>query len=154
MSVGRFSEEDKRPVRFVELVAQGSNPNAAARAAGYADPDRASRDLMKNVLIKHMLDVARRASSPELQVTRNKVTEMVMEAYETAKIQADASSMVRAASELSRMNGYYEPERKVVDISMTLAQKKERLAELTDEELLELAHQSSKVIEGEFEEVG
>lgn len=138
---------------FVENVHQGLAPDVAARMAGYANPKQDAHDLMKHEGVQRMLGtLARVSKNKKAQISRAEVHEMVMEAFEIAKLSTDAGSMVRAAAELNKMNGFYEPERRVLDVSMTLQEKQQTLKELSDEELLRLAHeeaQDADVIEGE-----
>jgi phage terminase small subunit len=143
--------KDDRMLLFVQNVVNGMNPTAAARAAGYSQYERHAKRLMAKPFVKKMLAFAAEVSAKKKRITRDKVHEMVMEAFDIARTSADASSMVRAASELNRMNGFYEPERHVIELSSNVKEAQEALSQMSDDELLQLV--DPKTIEGEAERV-
>jgi len=146
-SVIRDAVLDERTLTFVESVSQGLPPSAAARAAGYPDYGKQSKRLMANKAVQRLLAFAAKNQTRKKAISREKVHEMVMEAFDIAKMGTDASSMVRAAAELNKMNGFYEPERKVLDLNVNYQQQQAALANMSDDELLELAE--GDLIEGE-----
>jgi len=140
-----------RSVVFIEGVQSGLSGTAAARAAGYADPAKQSKRLMKNPQIQRVLSLLTKFNTGAKKKTRDELHDMLMESFDIAKIQADAGSMVRVVAEFNRMNGFYEPETRKVDISIRVNQQKEVIQQLSDEELLEMI--GGDVLEGEYAKV-
>lgn len=107
---------------------------------------------MQHPGVQRMLDtLARLNTNKKSRATREQVHDMVMQAFEVAKMAVDAGSMVRAAAELNKMNGYYAPEQLNLSVTMSLKEKQVALEQLSDEELLRLTQDN--VIEGEAERV-
>jgi phage terminase small subunit len=142
-----------RQKRFIDEMTSGKSVKEATMLAGYAAP-RVGHRLLKTQTIRDELHRRMTKTRELLEMTRERVQQMVLEAYEVAKLQADAASMVRAASEINKMCGYYATvERHVkLDVSATIHQ--EEIRALPDSELIRMAgRQMHDVIEGEARQI-
>ena len=129
--------------RFAENVARGDTPNNAAIRAGYATDSNAYLTLkMPNV--KAQIGRLTAVAEAEAQMTRKKVMDMHLEAFEMSKLMSEPSSMVAAAREIGKICGYYAPveHRVKVDISGNIVL--DRLNSLTDAELLKIISEGNR----------
>ena len=97
---------------------------------------------MKVKAVQEALAEKRAEIAEELEITREKVMRGLLEAVEIARLQADPAALVRAWSELARMCGYYAPERKQVDVSVSAKRMVDQFEAMSDAELLQLADQA------------
>lgn len=81
-------------------------------------------------------------------MTRQRVMDMLKEAYDMAKITSEPSTMVAAAREIGKMCGYYEPDVKInINIGAKLTEK---LTTMSDEQLIKLIEEEGgDILEGE-----
>lgn len=86
--------------------------------------------------MREAIEKERLAYAEESKITKRKVMEMHMEAFEMAKLMSEPSTMVSAAREMGKLCGYYEP--KKVDVSLNVSGQIERMDKLTDAQLLEI----------------
>lgn len=97
--------------RFIEEFLLDRCGTQAAIRAGYSA--RSAREIAHRLLTKDHIRraVALRAAhqAAELKITREQVMRSLVVAYEVAKAKQDAGSMVRAAAELGKMCGFYDP---------------------------------------------
>jgi phage terminase small subunit len=87
------------------------------------------------------------------QMTRKKVMDGLLEAINIAKIQADAGVMVAGWREIGKMCGYYAPEVKKIELSVTTRRVVDQLEVLSDDDLLKIVDENAQIIEGEAAEV-
>lgn len=122
---------------FIKYLVEGDNVAGAMQRAGYNEqPSYGYRMLkMPNILKAKREYEALYAEASKM--TKKKVMDMLLEAYDMAKTMSEPSTMVSAAREVGRMCGYYEPTKVKLDISVT-GQAMDRLSRLTDEELLKM----------------
>jgi phage terminase small subunit len=146
----KLTEKQKK---YVEKRLDGESQAKSALIAGYSDHPSACTTPEKSEKVKQALALARSELSSATQIKRADVIEMLMEAYDMAKLGAEASSMVAAAREIGKMLGFYEPETVKLELTGDQAQLQTRLRTLTDEELLQIAQGQAKVIEGEFQHI-
>lgn len=123
---------------FKEAVLDGMTPAQAAEAAGYSHPSTAGQVLMAPD-VKRALAEARNELSSAAQITRGDMLAVMMDAIDMARLLADPQSMIKGASEVSKMLGFYAPEVKKVELSMSQARVRSKLISMTDEELLLMA---------------
>lgn len=126
---------------FVRLWASGESIAAAAAKAGYSDGATYAYRMVKMPNILRLYDEEKRLYEEASQMTRKKVMEMHMEAFDMAKLMAEPSSMVSAAREIGKMCGYYEPTRHTIDVNVSGNVVMQRMNRLTDAELLRLITQ-------------
>jgi len=131
----------------------GMVPEAAARAAGYKDPNDAVKKIKKNTEIER--DVAEIVSNltHEAYFTRNKVMEITEEAINVARCGGDAGSMIRGVQEINKMQGYYAPEAKVVLLDHRTTVRQAQIQEMSEDELLKRLGKPAAFIDAEFEEI-
>jgi len=121
---------------FVKFWADGDSiPNAMARA-GYNDQPSYGYRMAKmpNVLAEYNKIKAKYEEAA--QMTRKKVMDMQLEAFEMAKLMAEPASMVSAAREIGRMCGYYEPVKQKIEVSVNGQVAVKRLESLSDADLI------------------
>lgn len=122
---------------FVKYLVEGDNVAGAMQRAGYNEQYSYGYRMLKmpNILKAKAEYEALYAEASKM--TKKKVMDMLLEAYDVAKKVSEPSSMVAAAREVGRMCGYYEPTRVKLDISVT-GGAMDRLSRLTDEELVKM----------------
>lgn len=126
---------------------------AAAGAAGAKNPREDGSTWANKPHVAAALAKARSLSIEATGMTREKLTEMLMDAYRNA---STAAEQIMAAKELGKLHGLYAAQKLEVGHTHKLeAAKSEReIKALTSEELLRLAHmRPGAIIEGEFEEI-
>lgn len=85
----------------------------------------------------------------EFSYSLNDVLKGLHEAVELAKKVSEPSSIVAAWREIAKIMGYYAPERKLVHLTAEGELTMSTMRQLSDDELLRLAAQGVRVIEGE-----
>jgi hypothetical protein len=123
---------------FVKFWAEGDSiPNAMARAGYNEQPSYGYRMAkMPNILVE--FDRIKAKWEDAAQMTRKKVMDMHLEAFDMAKMMAEPASMVSAAREIGRMCGYYEPVKQKIEVSVNGQIAVKRLESMSDEDLLKL----------------
>ena len=132
---------------FVRFWAEGETIKNASLKAGYADGAQMAYRMvhMPNVLaLKAELSAK---YEEEAQMTRKKVMDMHMEAYDMAKLMAEPATMVSAAREIGKMCGYYAPVEHRMKVDVTGNIILDRMNSLSDAELLKVITQSSPPVE-------
>jgi hypothetical protein len=79
----------------------------------------------------------------------NEVLEGLKNAIDLAKTVSEPASMVAGWREVAKIMGYYAPERRTVHLTAEGNITHTTMRQLSDEELLKLAMQGARVIEGE-----
>lgn len=136
----------EQQIEYVENRLDGKSKAEAAKSAGYSSTNTNPELSTK---VKNALALARSELSTASQIKRADVIEMLMEAYDMAKITAESSAMTAAAREIGKMLGFYEPETIKVELSHGQANMHNRLRMMSDEELLRIASGEAEIIEGE-----
>lgn len=130
-----------RQRRFIAEYALDGNAAAAARRAGYSA--RSARvngpRMLSNAAVRGALQVSQREAAQRLELDRQRVLAGLLEAVETARARADPHALIRAWSEIGRMCGFYEPERKAVEVSVASRRRIGELEAMSDAELLAIA---------------
>lgn len=121
---------------FVKFWAQGESISSAAARAGYGDGATYAYRLVHYPQAKALYAQEKALYEQAAQMTRKKVMDMLVDAYDMAKMTAEPSSMVAAAREIGKMCGYYEPQK--IKIEHSLANGAARMDRLSDEELMEV----------------
>jgi phage terminase small subunit len=138
---------------FVKAVVKGTTPITAARMAGYARPDKAAAEVMTSQKVKEAIQYLYKKHEKVADMTRKKVMDGMLEAIDMAKMQADASTMVSGWREIGKMCGYYAPEVKKVDITVSSKRVIDKLETMSDDDLLRFVEEQGRVIEGEATEI-
>lgn len=123
---------------FVKFWAEGDSISTAMMRAGYNEQPSYGYRMAKmpNVLAEY--DRIKRAYEDAAQMTRKKVMDMHLEAYEMAKLMAEPATMVSAAREIGRMCGYYEPVKQKVEISVNGQIAVKRIESMDTEDLIKM----------------
>lgn len=135
--------------KYIEARLDGKSKRQAAIDAGYSVNNVAQ--IERSADVRAALEHARSELSTATQIKRADVIEMLKEAYDMAKLAAEPSSMVSAAKEIGKMLGYYEPETIRIETQRNAGTVQRKLMTMTDEELMEIAEGTAKVIDGEFQ---
>jgi len=138
---------------FVESVVKGDAPPLAARKAGYSSPKSQANQILNSPKIQTAIRFSYAKYAQAAQMTRQQVMDGMLEAINMAKIQADANTMINGWREIGRMCGFYAPEVKKIDISVTTRRVIDRLETLSDADLLKMVEESGEIIEGEAQNV-
>lgn len=133
---------------YVESRLDGKSQRQSAKEAGYTS-DAMAIEAERSQKVRQALSIARSELSTATQIKRADVLEMLMEAYDMAKIMSESSSMTAAAREIGRMLGFYEPETIKLELTPSQANMQHRLRSLSDEELLRIASGTAQIVEGE-----
>lgn len=123
---------------FVKFWAQGESIHTASERAGYTDGGSYAYRLIHVPKVKAMYAEEKRLYEEASNMSRKKVMDMLVEAYDMAKLMAEPASMVSAAREIGKMCGYYEPVAKKVDITVNGKALTKRLDQMSDEDLAKM----------------
>jgi phage terminase small subunit len=145
-----LTEQQRLFVNF--LVHEQQNRTAAARLAGYVQPNQSSYELVKQPKIQRAIAEAREEYAKASQMTRKKVIDGFLEAIEMAKMKADPGVMVMGWREVGKMCGFFEPTKHKIEITHKGRVQIDRMNSLSDEELLQIAEQGD-VIDGDYLEL-
>lgn len=120
---------------FVRYWAQGESITSASARAGYGDGASYAYKLVHLPKVKALYDAEKKAYEEAGQMSRKKVMDMLIEAYDMAKLMAEPASMVSAAREVGKMCGYYEPVKKTLEINVNGATLAKKMDQMSDAEL-------------------
>ena len=124
---------------FAQAWAGGESIGSAALRAGYAD-DGIGYRMARMPNIRRAYDAEKVKYEAACQMTRKRVMDMHLEAFEMAKLMAEPASMVSAAREIGRMCGYYEPIKHTVDVNVKGEVTVRTLNNMSDSDLLKFLH--------------
>ena len=122
---------------YIQARVYGSVPVAAARIAGYDDPERACLQLETHPMVAEGIRRLLRAERHLDHIDRNTVLNGLLDAVNMA---ATATELTMAWREIGKLTGVYEA--KKVDVTVN---GKKAVRELSESQLVEVA------FEGEFE---
>jgi len=136
------TEKDLTPKQrmFIKFVGEGdSQTNAAIRAGATPSSARTvANQWRKHPIINQLIMEEHKKYEITAHMTKTRVMEMQLEAFDMAKLAAEPATMVAAARELGKLCGYYEPVKYQVDVSVNGQVVMERLNTLSDAELLKM----------------
>jgi phage terminase small subunit len=139
---------------YIEGVTrEGKSKLKAAYDAGYSSPRTAIQRLETSAPVQKAIATERKAHEEELNMTRKKVVDGLMEAVDMARVKADPLSMVAGWREVAKICGYYEPVKHKVEVSVNGQVLLHQITSMSDEDLLKLADEAN-VIDGEFTALG
>lgn len=128
---------------FVKHWAAGDSiPNAMARA-GYNDQPSYGYRMAKMPNILALYNEEKRLYEEASQMTRKRVMDMLVDAYDMAKLMSEPASMVSAAREVGKMCGYYEPVKTQVSVTVNGQVNIAQMSRLSDDELLKIIEQGA-----------
>jgi hypothetical protein len=123
---------------FIENAGMGKSPQTAARAAGYSNPGREGRALMKIPAVLHAIKTIQLENRKNSALSRKDVMENLIDAFALARTLSDPQAMIRAMSEVNRMSGYYAPEKKIIELQEGAKRLEAEVEAFTKQELLEM----------------
>jgi len=131
--------------RFVDEYLIDLNGSRAVRAAGYSsrgDSVQATR-LLRNVSIQAQIEKRCLETEIRLQISRDQVVQGLLSAFEQAKEIGEPLAMIRVMAEVGKMMGIYAPKVAVKRrLSSDEKELKQRIQEMSDKELLEIAQRT------------
>lgn len=116
-----------------------SVPNAMA-AAGYNEQPSYGYRMEHMPNVRALIRQEQALYAESAQITRKKVVDMHLEAYEMARTMAEPATMVAAAREVGKICGLYEPKKVEISVDGTIGHELRRMEGLTDAELIEILH--------------
>ena len=130
-----------RALLFVEAYSREPNGSAAAIEAGYAPRSAhvAASRLLRKAKVSAALAVKRQEMERLFAVSRQRVVLELLEAINLAKQDRNAHAMIAGWLEIAKICGYYAPEKKQIELSVSAQRAVEYLETLSDAELLQLA---------------
>jgi hypothetical protein len=123
---------------FIENAGMGKSPQTAARAAGYSNPGREGRALMKLPEVVSEIRKIQVENRKNSAMSRKDVMENLIDAFALARTLSDPQAMIRAMSEVNRMSGYYAPEKKIIELQEGAKRLEAEVEGFTKQELLEM----------------
>jgi len=129
---------------YVEAVLDGEPKSKAAKAAGYAAPPAV---IERSDDVAHALHFARSELSSATQVRRADMIEVMLDAIQIARTMADPTAMIAGAREISKVLGFYEPEKKIIELTGNQQRVQQQFSQLSDQELLEIIEGESRRVE-------
>jgi phage terminase small subunit len=129
---------------YVEAVLDGNSRAKAAKVAGYASPPAV---IERSEDVAHALHFARSELSSATQVKRADMIEVMLDAIGMARTMADPVAMIAGAREVSKVLGFYEPEKKVIELTGNQLRVQQQFAQLSDQELLDIIEGESSRVE-------
>lgn len=132
--------------KLVEALADGMSIAKASEVAGYATDSGAYHALRDQELREH-LALARSELKDATKLKRIDIIEGMLDAIQHAKMCSDPGTMIRGYAEIAKMLGFYEPEKKILEVTTNQGRIRQKFEIMSDEELLEIM--DGTVIEGE-----
>lgn len=123
---------------FVRHWAEGDSIPVAMHRAGYNEQPSYGYRMAKMPNILAEYERIKKLYEEAAQMTRKKVMDMHLEAFEMAKLMAEPATMVSAAREIGRMCGYYEPVKQKLEISVNGQIAVKKIESLSDDDLIKL----------------
>lgn len=130
---------------FVKFLAMGESPPNAQQLAGMSMTNaHYCYRLMAMPNIQLALKQEQEALRAHTLMTREKVVNMHLEAFEMAKLLAEPASMVAAAREIGKIHGFYEPKKIDITVNGATAKKFEQMSTQELEEIVQLAQKAEQ----------
>ena len=126
---------------YAAARARGESVPSAMAIAGYNDQPSYGYRMEKMPNIQQAIAEERKQYAKAAQMTRKKVIDMQLEAYDMARILAEPSSMVAAAREIGKICGFYETNINI-NSNATIKHELHRFEGMSDEELLRILAES------------
>lgn len=139
-----------KQIKFAELRAEGVPISAAARLAGFAGKGKHFQALERHAGVQEVVAEKKAEIAAVLNMTRQHVLDGHMEAIQIARTQGDPHAMIKGWTEIGKMCGFYAPEVKKIDVSISAKRLLDQFETMSDDELLKLAE---KTLDGTFERV-
>jgi len=136
-----------RQQKLVEGVGQGMSERAACNYAGL----KFSGHYFKDPRIIAGIAEEKRKNAAAAELKRQDIIDGLKEAVLLSKQVSDPHALIKAWSELGRLCGFYAPEVRKLDISVTAKRVITQMEQLSEVELLQLANEElGEGFEGHF----
>lgn len=127
-----------KQLRWVDEILIDGNATAAAVRAGYSE--RSARSIahenMSKPDIQAVLAERRRVVAGRLQITREGVLKGLLDAVELARSQSNPAGMIAGLVQIGKLQGYYAPETRRVELMADPETFTRHLERLSDQELM------------------
>lgn len=134
---------------YVDGIMSGLSAVAAGKAAGYSDATARQLAPGRAQAVQQTLDEARQALARATNIRKKDVIMGVLDAIDRARLAGEPNTEINGWKEVAKLMGYYAPEVKKIDLTVTQGNLKSKFEQMSDQELLELASRS--VIEGDYD---
>ena len=134
---------------YVDGIMSGLSAVAAGKAAGYTDSSARQLAPGRARAVQQTLDEARQALARATNIRKKDVIMGVLDAIDRARLAGEPNTEINGWKEVAKLMGYYAPEVKKIDLTVTQNNLKSKFEQMSDQELLELASRS--VIDGDYE---
>lgn len=138
---------------FLEAKASGMSNKMSLKKAGYkvnTNHERVINSILSRPRVAKEWDRIKKKTRRKMEMSRERVQKMVLEAFDVARNNEDPSAMVRAASEINKMCGFYAPEERVLSLSNDAKELQHQLAHMSEQDLLTLKGEN-EAIDADFE---
>jgi hypothetical protein len=129
----------------IQAIARGETPYAASKIAG-VNPAY-TYAFLKRPYIQDMVAVERKKFEEASQMSRKQVMDGLLESIQMAKMMSEPASMISGWREIGKMCGYYEPVKVRLDVNVSGNVVMQKMASLTDAELLKLIQEGPSALE-------
>jgi phage terminase small subunit len=137
---------------FVDAILAGMTPIQAAKAAGTTKHlQSAASSMASSLTVQRAIEKGRADFEKANLMTKKRVMDGFLEAIDVARLQADSVAMTGGWREIAKMCGYYEPTKHKLEVSVNGQVVIQKLQQLTDEQLLQLADGEADALDGEFQ---
>lgn len=140
---------------FVKFWAQGESITSASIRAGYNDGAAIAYRMVRMPNILKLYNQEKALYEEASQMTRKKVMDGLLEAVDMAKMLAEPATMVAGWKTIAQMCGYMAPIEKKLTINTTGSALMQRMAQMSDAELLkEIENHVAGELHGDEEDQG
>lgn len=148
-----LSHMTDRERQFALHVAEGKTATVAAKLAGFETTHYGAQRFLNRKGMPEAIKHLQAKWEKSVHMDRQRVLEGFLEAIEQAKLMADPGVQIAGWREIGRMCGYYAPEVKEVNVTLSAKRTISQLETLPDDKLLELIEKDRAIIEGEATEI-
>lgn len=126
--------------QFVRFWAAGETIPAASARAGYSDGATFAYRLVRMPNVLKMYEEEKQLYREASKLDKAKITDMFLQAFDIAKLEADPHAMVSATRELGKIIGVYAPVEKKVTLTVEGEVKIKQMNLMSTEELSRLVY--------------
>lgn len=135
----------QQQIKFAQEYGRTGKVRDSLRKAGYSDRNTGVYPVLKNEAVGLLVAREREENAKAIRMTRERVMNGFLEAVDIARAQEDPVAMIRGWSEVARMCGFYAPETKKIELSLTAKGIVDSLERISDEELMRYALEAEDV---------
>lgn len=124
-----------RHQRIAEAVGRGASMVEACRNEGI----KVYANLSTDPRFQAVVAKERKKNELAIEMTRDKVMQGLLDAVDMARVMSDPHAMIKGWTEIGRMCGYYAPDTKKIEVSVSAKRLVDKFETMSDEELLKYA---------------